>query len=131
MFAMPPLVPAAAVKPALRVNPVPVIAPRLPPLTATSPLDPSHANVVPGSSLNVKLIVALAPIFNCATLLVIASVGATLSIVTARLADARLILPAASLALALIVCAPWPSVVAVMDQVPPSATADPTAVVPS
>ena len=67
--------PAVGVNVAVRVKPLPLIADRLPPLTNTSPLVPFHANVLPGSSENVNVIVAVSPLFNADTLLVIERVA--------------------------------------------------------
>ena len=53
------VLPAVGVKVAVRVKPVPVIAPKVPPVTSTSPLAPSQANERPGSSLKLKVIVAV------------------------------------------------------------------------
>src|SRR5690606_8539365 len=58
-------------------------------------------------------------------------VGAEASIVTARLADAGDTLPAASVALAVMVCAPVARLDEVIDQMPPEAVAVPSTVVPS
>ena len=81
---------------AVRVRPLPEIAPRVPPLTDTSPLVPFHVKVLPGSSLNVKVIVAVSPAFSALLLLVMASVGFTVSIGIIGVAPAPPRLPAAS-----------------------------------
>ena len=73
---------AVGVKVAVRVKPAPLIAPKVPPLTTTSPAEPSQAKVDPGSSLKVKVMVAVSPAFTALTLLVIASVGARVSTLT-------------------------------------------------
>ena len=67
------------VKVAVRVNPVPLMAPSVPPVTTMSPVVPSQANVVPGSSLNVKVISDVSEAFTAVTALVIANVGAVVS----------------------------------------------------
>jgi hypothetical protein len=72
---------AVGVKTALRVSPVPLIAPRVPPETVRSPVVPFHAKLVPGSSEKVKVIVAVSPTFSVVTLDVIATFGARVSIV--------------------------------------------------
>ncbi len=79
MLAVPPLVLAVGVKVAVRVRPEPLMAPSVPPETTTSPVDPSQVKVEPGSSLKVKVIVAVSPAFSVLALLVIDSVGAVLS----------------------------------------------------
>ena len=71
---------------------------KLPPLTVTS----SEVNVVPGSSLNVKVMVADWPELRLEELLVIDKVGAIESTVVMKLlVDALLALPAASITFAL------------------------------
>ena len=59
MDADPPFVLAVGVNVAVRVNPLPLMLDSVPPLTTTSPLVPSHANVLPGSSEKVKVMVAV------------------------------------------------------------------------
>ena len=53
-------------------------------------------NVVPGSSLNVKVMAAVSPIFRAVTLLLMATVGALVSNTSAGLLPAPPGLPAAS-----------------------------------
>ena len=79
MLAVPALVLGVGVKVALRVRPEPLMAPRAPPLTTTSPLEPFQAKVLPGSSLKVKVMVAVPPERRVSTLLVMASVGEAVS----------------------------------------------------
>ena len=62
-----------------RVRPEPLIAPRLPPVITTSPDVPSQAKLVPGSSENVKVMVAVSPAFKEDKLEVTATVGAVVS----------------------------------------------------
>src|ERR1700710_2077682 len=131
MPAVPPLVPAVGVNVAVRVRPEPEIALRVPPVTPTSPDEPFQVNVDPGSSLKVKVMVAVSPILSRDTSLVIASVGAVVSIVTPRPDDATEPLPAGSVAFAVRVWGPAVSVELVIDQSPPVATAVPSTVVPS
>ncbi len=76
MPATPPFVPAAGVKVAVRTLPLPDSAPSVPPVTTMS----SALKLVPGSSLNVKVMVAVSPIFSDVTLLLMASVGAVVSL---------------------------------------------------
>ena len=114
-------------KVAVRTSPVPEIAPRVPPETVTSPAEPSQLKLAPGSSLKVKVMVAVPPARRVLTLLVIASVGAVGSIVRFRPELAEETLPAASSALAVRVWEPALSVEVVIDQFPaPSAVDYPT-----
>jgi hypothetical protein len=87
---------ADGVKIAVRVSPVPLIAPKVPPETVRSPLVPFQAKLVPGSSENVKVMVAVSPTFSVATLDVIATLGASVSIVIEGVVPAEPVLPAAS-----------------------------------
>jgi hypothetical protein len=87
---------AVGVKTALRVSPVPLIAPRVPSETVRSPVVPFHAKLVPGSSEKVKVIVAVSPTFSVVTLDVIATFGASVSIVIEGEVPAEPVLPAAS-----------------------------------
>ncbi len=123
-------VPAAGVKVAVRVRPEPETAPRVPPVTTTSPELPSQVKAAPGSSLKVKVMVAVSPLFNCAISLVMATVGAVASMTTAKPADAGPTLPAASVTLAVMVCAPPLRVEVAIDQAPPATMPEPSAVVP-
>ena len=91
MLALPLARPAVGVKVAVRVNPVPLIAPKLPLLTTTSP----NTKLLPGSSLKVKVIVAVSPTLTVLTLLVIASVGASVSILRLGVVPALPVLPTA------------------------------------
>ena len=68
-------------KTAFRDSPVPLIAPRVPPEIVRSPADPFQVKLVTGSSENVKVMVAVSPTFSVATLDVIATLGASVSIV--------------------------------------------------
>ena len=87
---------AVGVKTAVRVRPVPLIAPKVPPETVISPAVPFQAKLVPGASENVNVMVAVSPIFSAATLDVIATVGARVSIVIEGEVPAAPVLPAAS-----------------------------------
>ena len=85
-----PLVLPAGVKTAVRVRPVPLMAPRVPPATTTS-----LALKVPlGSSLKLKVMTALSPVLSAGLLLEIVNVGATASTLT--IGVAMLVLPARS-----------------------------------
>ncbi len=87
---------AVGVNVAVRVSPVPLIAPRVPPEIVRSPVVPFQAKLVPGSSEKVKVMVAVSPTFSVATLDVIATVGANVSIVMEGEVPAEPVLPAAS-----------------------------------
>ena len=92
MLAVPTTGSAVGVKVAMRVSPSPLSAPRLPPTTAMSP-----ASKLPsGSSLKAKLISAVSPALSAGLLLVMSSVGATVSIFSAGVLPAAPALPAAS-----------------------------------
>ena len=127
MLAVPPLVAAAGVNVAVRVRPVPLRGPRVPPETVTSP----KVNVAPGSSLKAKVMSAVSPILSVDTLLLIPNVGAVVSMVTGKPADAALTLPAVSVALAVTVRVPCDRGLVVIDQAPPVAMPVPSTVVPS
>ena len=64
---------------AVRVRPVPLMAPKLPPAITTSPVVPSHAKLVPGSSEKVKVMVAVSLVFRLDLLDVMATLGAVVS----------------------------------------------------
>ena len=70
---------AAGVNTAVRVRPVPLMAPKLPPAMTTSPVVPSHAKLVPGSSEKVKVMVAVSLVFRLDLLDVMATLGAVVS----------------------------------------------------
>ena len=55
---------ADGVKVAVRVRPEPVMAERVPPVTATSPVVPSQVKELLGSSEKVKVMVAVSPLFK-------------------------------------------------------------------
>ena len=74
------------------------MAERLPPVTVTSPVVPSQVKPL-GSSEKVNVMVAVSPALRVATLLLIATVGATVSMVIVR-AVLVFELPATSLAVA-------------------------------
>jgi hypothetical protein len=87
---------AVGVKVAVLVSPVPLIAPSVPPEMVRSPVVPFQAKLVPGSSENVKVMFAVSPTFSAATLDVIATVGASVSIVIEGEIPADPVFPAAS-----------------------------------
>jgi hypothetical protein len=78
------------------VSPVPLIALKVPPEIVRSPVVPFQAKLVPGSSENVKVIAALSPTFSAARFDVIATVGASVSIVIEGEVPAEPVFPAAS-----------------------------------
>ena len=94
---MPEAVPAVGVKVAVRVKPLPLIAPSVPPVVVMSlSVNPT------GDSLKVKVMVAVSPTLTALTLLVMASVGAVVSTKYSALSEAAACemvaaLPAASL----------------------------------
>ena len=87
---------AVGVKVAVRVSPVPLIALKVPPEIVRSPAVPFQVKLVPGSSENVNVIVAVWPTFSAATFDVIATVGASVSIVMDGDKPADPVFPAAS-----------------------------------
>ena len=78
------------------VSPVPLIALKVPPEMVRSPVVPFQAKLVPGSSEKVKVMVAVSPAFSVATLEVIATLGASVSIEIEGEEPAEPVLPAAS-----------------------------------
>ena len=87
---------AVGVNVPVRVRPVPLIAPKVPPETAISPAVPFHEKLVPGSSETVNVMVAVSPAFKAETFEVTVTVGASVSIVTEGEVPADPVLPAAS-----------------------------------
>ena len=67
------------VKTAVRVRPVPLMAPNVPPVNAMSPTDPSHVKLLPGSSENVKVMLAVSPDLSALTFDVMLTVGDVVS----------------------------------------------------
>ena len=96
MLALPLAKLAVGVKVAVRVNPLPLISPRVPPVTTTSPVLPFQAKLLPGSSLKVKVMVAISPALRVETSLVIVRVGARVSMLMLGVLPAPPVLPAAS-----------------------------------
>ena len=70
---------AAGVNTAVRVRPVPLMAPKLPPAMTTSPVVPSHAKLVPGSSENVKVTEAVSVEFKLDLSEAMTTLGAVVS----------------------------------------------------
>ena len=99
--------PILGVKMAVRVRGFPVVlrAPKLPPLTTKSPVLPFQTNELPGSSLKVKVKVAVCEEFKVAVSDVIATVGRVVStkyfVLSSTAAEVMLaLLPLASLSVA-------------------------------
>ena len=74
-----PLWLAAGVKTAVRVRPVPLMVPKLPPTNTTSPVVPSHAKLLPGSSEKVKVMLAVSLEVKLDLSDVMATLGAVVS----------------------------------------------------
>ena len=70
---------AVGVNTAVRVRPVPLIAPKVPPETVRSPAVPLQAKLVPGSSEKLKVMLAVSPALSVATLLAMLTVGLRVS----------------------------------------------------
>ena len=96
MLAVPDARLAVGVKTAVRVRLVPLMAPKLPPVTTTSPALPFQTKLLPGSSENAKLMVAVSPSFNVLVLLLISTEGAKVSMLMLGVLPAVPLLPAAS-----------------------------------
>ena len=96
MLALPLAKLAVGVNTAVRMSPVPLMAPSVPPVTATSPVVPFHAKLVPGSSLKVKVMLAVPPALTAETLDVMATDGATVSMLMAGDVPALPLLPGKS-----------------------------------
>ena len=79
MLALPLAKLALGVNTAVRVRPVPVSALIVPPVTTTSPTLPSHAKLLPVSSDNVKVMLAVSPAFNTPMSEVMITVGTVVS----------------------------------------------------
>ena len=92
MLALPEARFTVGVKSAVRVTPLPLKVPSVPPVVTIS----VPTKLVPGSSLNVKVIVDVSPPFRALALLVIVTVGTSVSIETDAVLPALPGLPAAS-----------------------------------
>ena len=79
MLALPLAKLAVGVKMAVRVSPVPLIALKVPLLSAMSPALPSHTKVLPGSSENENVMLAVWPINKFDLLLEMLTEGAVVS----------------------------------------------------
>ena len=87
---------AVGVKTALRVRPVPLMALKVPPEIVRSPAVPFHVKLVPGSSENVNVMVAVSPTFKVVISEVMLTVGASVSIVIEGEVPVEPVLPAVS-----------------------------------
>ena len=96
MLALPLAKLAVGVNTAVRVRPVPLMAPKLPPVTTTSPALTFQTKLLPGSSENVKVMLAVSPSFNALVLLLINTEGAKESMLMLGVLPAVPLLPAAS-----------------------------------
>ena len=96
MLAVPLAKLAVGVNTAVRVRPVPVMAPSVPPVTVMSPAEPFHAKLLPGSSENVKVMLAVSPALSAVTLLEMLTLGAKVSMLIAGVVPVAPLLPAAS-----------------------------------
>ena len=81
MLALPALTSAVGVKVAVRVAPLALIAPSLPPVTTRLPLWvlSSQVKLLSGSSLKAKLISAVSPALRLLALALMAKLGAVVS----------------------------------------------------
>ena len=95
IVAVPPLL-AVGVNVAVRVRPEPSMAERVPPTSVRSPAVPSQEKEVPGSSVNVKVIVVLSPAFRTLAALLIKRLGEVVSRAKAQELEAGARLPAPS-----------------------------------
>ena len=105
MLALPDRTLLVGVKVAVRRSPVPLMLPKVPPLTMTSPALADHTKLLPGSSLKVKDMTAVSPAFSAATSLVLLTEGAVVSTKYFELSatateESTLLLPAGSLSVA-------------------------------
>ena len=96
MLALPLARLAVGVNTAVRVSPVPLTAPNTPPVTTRSPELPSQAKLAPGSSENVKVMLAVSLALSADTSLAILTVGAMVSIEITGVTPALPKLPALS-----------------------------------
>ena len=96
MLALPLPKLAGGVNTAVRVSPVPLIAPKVPPVTTTSPVAPSQKKLEPGSSENVNAILAVSPALRVASLVTILTEGANVSMRINGVVVVTPLLPAAS-----------------------------------
>ena len=105
MLAVPLATCGVGVNTAVRVRPVPLMGPSDPPTTSTPPVMPSHTKLVPGSSENIKRMLAVSPIFKAEALVKMATVGPVVSttkcgLLATAMEVMSLSLPASSLSVA-------------------------------
>ena len=79
ILAVPETTLTLGVKVAVRVKPVPLILPSVPPLTTTSPALDAQTKLLPGSSLKVNVMLAVSPVFKVDTSEVMLTLGAVVS----------------------------------------------------
>ncbi len=96
MLALPLAKLVDGVKVAVRVKPLPLIELKVPLLTTTSPELPVQVKLDPGSSLKVKVMVAVSPAFKVLTLLEMVKVGAKVSMLMLGVLPAPPVLPVVS-----------------------------------
>ena len=96
MLAVPLAKLAVGVKTAVLVKPEPVMSLSVPPVTATSPTEPSHAKLLPGSSENVNVMLAVSPALSVDTLPATLTVGVKVSMLILGVVPAVPLLPAGS-----------------------------------
>ena len=87
---------AVGVNTAVRVRSVPLMTPNTPPVTTRSPELPSQAKLVPGSSENVKVMLAVSPAFSAFVLAVMATEGVSVSMLMLGVKPSEPLLPAVS-----------------------------------
>ena len=87
---------AVGVKTAVRVRPVPLMALRVPPETNRSPVIPFQVKLEPGSSVNVKAMLAVSPDFKVVTSEEMVTDEERVSMVMVGEVPAEPVLPAAS-----------------------------------
>jgi hypothetical protein len=92
MLAVPEARLAVGVKTAVRVRPLPLTGPSVPPVLTMSPA----TKLAPGSSLKLKVMVAVSPALRAATLLLMVTVGDRVSMFSDGVVPALPVLPAAS-----------------------------------
>ena len=79
MLAVPDTTLVVGVNMAVRVKLVPLMLLKVPPLSTTSPALDAHTKLLPGSSLNVKVMAAVSPDFKVAKSEVMLTLGAVVS----------------------------------------------------
>ena len=90
-----PLKPGVGVKVAVRLKPLPLTAPSVPPVTLMSPVLPSQSKPT-GSSVKVKVMLAVCPLPKSGLSLLMVMVGASVSMLRIGVVAAAPGFPAAS-----------------------------------